>query len=45
MRPTHTLLATALTVLYRFLGSHLVLLDTRANVILDRIPCAIECTH
>lgn len=28
---------------YRFLGHHLVLLDIRANVILDRIPCAIEC--
>ena len=28
---------------YRFLGRHLILLDTRANVILDRIPCAIEC--
>ena len=27
---------------YRFLGRHLILLDTRANVILDRIPCAIE---
>jgi hypothetical protein len=29
---------------YRFLGSDLVLHDTRANVILDRLPCAIECT-
>jgi hypothetical protein len=29
---------------YRFLGRHLVLLDTRANVILDRITCAIECS-
>jgi hypothetical protein len=28
---------------YRFLGHHLILHDTRANVILDRIPCAIEC--
>jgi hypothetical protein len=27
---------------YRFLGRHLILLDTRANLILDRIPCAIE---
>lgn len=27
---------------YRFLGRHLILLDTRANVILDRIPCALE---
>lgn len=30
---------------YRFLGRHLILLDTRANVILDRIPYAIQCTH
>jgi hypothetical protein len=30
---------------YRFLGRHLILLDTRANVILDRMPCAIQCTH
>jgi hypothetical protein len=29
---------------YRFLGRHLILLDTRANVILDRIPYAIQCT-
>jgi len=28
---------------YRFLGSNLVLHDTRANVILDRLPCAIQC--
>ena len=27
---------------YRFLGRHLILLDTRANVILDRIPVAIQ---
>jgi hypothetical protein len=27
---------------YRFLGRHLILLDTRANVILDRIPFAIH---
>jgi hypothetical protein len=27
---------------YRFLGHHLILLDTRANVILDRIPFAIR---
>ncbi len=26
---------------YRFLGRHLILYDTRANMILDRIPCAI----
>jgi hypothetical protein len=31
-------------VQYRFLGRHLILLDTRANLILDRIPYAIECT-
>jgi hypothetical protein len=29
---------------YRFLGRHLILHDTRANVILDRIPCALQCT-
>jgi hypothetical protein len=28
---------------YRFLGRMLVLHDTRANVILDRIPCALVC--
>ncbi len=27
---------------YRFLGRHLILLDARANVILDRIPYAIQ---
>ena len=30
-------------VQYRFVGRHLILLDTRASVILDRIPYAIEC--
>ena len=30
-------------VQYRFVGRHLVLLDTRANLILDRIPNAIRC--
>lgn len=30
-------------VQYRFLGRHLVLHDTRANVILDRIACALSC--
>ena len=31
---------------YRFLGRQLILLDIRANVILDRIPCAIQSpTH
>ena len=30
-------------VQYRFLGRHLVLHDTRANLILDRIPYAIGC--
>ena len=30
-------------VYYRFLGRELVLHDTRANVILDRIPNAIRC--
>ena len=29
---------------YRFVGRHLILLDTRANVIIDRIPYAIRCT-
>jgi hypothetical protein len=29
---------------YRFVGRHLILLDTRANLILDRIPYAIHCT-
>jgi hypothetical protein len=29
---------------YRFLGRHLVLHDTRANVILDRISYAVQCT-
>ena len=28
---------------YRFLGRHLILLDTRARVLLDRIPYAIQC--
>ena len=28
---------------YRFLGRHLILLDTRASVILDRIPSAMQC--
>lgn len=28
---------------YRFSGRHLILLDTRASVILDRIPYAIQC--
>jgi hypothetical protein len=28
---------------YRFLGRQLILLDTRANVIIDRIPDAIQC--
>ena len=30
---------------YRFLGRHLILLDTVANVILDRIPYAIQCAN
>lgn len=30
---------------YRFLGQHLILHDTRANVILDRILDAIDCSH
>jgi hypothetical protein len=30
---------------YRFLGRDLILLDTRASVILDRIPSAIQCVQ
>ena len=30
-------------VQYRFLGRHLILHDTRANLILDRVPYAIRC--
>lgn len=30
---------------YRFLGRHLILLDIRANVILDQIPYAIRRVH
>ena len=30
---------------YRFLGRHLILHDTRANVILDRIRDAIDCPY
>jgi hypothetical protein len=52
-RPLSTVPATILAVLpalpddiqYRFLGRHLVLHDTRANVILDRIRCALACTR
>jgi hypothetical protein len=29
---------------YRLLGRHLILLDTRATLILDRIPYAIQCS-
>jgi len=51
-RPLSTVPANILALLprlpddiqYRFLGRHLVLHDTRANVILDRLPCAIQCT-
>jgi hypothetical protein len=28
---------------YRFLGRHLILLDVRANIIVDRMPCALVC--
>ena len=28
---------------YRFLGPHLILHDTKANVILDIMSCAIAC--
>lgn len=30
-------------VQYRFVGRHLILHDTRANVIVDRIYCALQC--
>jgi hypothetical protein len=50
-KPFSTVPATILAVLpalpddiqYRFLGRHLILLDIRANVILDWIPYAIRC--
>ena len=50
-KPFSTVPGTILAVLpalpddvqYRFLGRHLILLDIRANVILDRIPYAIRC--
>ena len=50
-KPFSTVPGTILAVLpalpddveYRFLGPHLILLDVRANVILDRIPYAIRC--
>ena len=28
---------------YRFLGPHMILLDIRANAIVDRMRCAIRC--
>jgi hypothetical protein len=50
-KPYSTVPGTILAVLpalppdveYRFLGRHLILLDVRADVILDRIPYAIRC--
>ena len=55
-KPYSTVPATILAALpalpadveYRFLGRHLILLDVRANVILDQIPYAIrraDCDH
>jgi hypothetical protein len=52
-RPVSTVPPSILAVLpelpddieYRFLGRDLVLHDTRANIILDRIPDAIQCTE
>jgi hypothetical protein len=52
-RPLSTMPGAILAVLpalpdgieYRFLGRDLILHDTRANVILDRISCAIECVQ
>ena len=51
-RPLSTMPPNVLAVLprlpddieYRFLGRDLILHDTRANIILDRIPYAIQCT-
>lgn len=50
-RPLSTVPANVLRILpelpadiqYRFLGRHLVLHDTRANIIVDRMTCAIPC--
>ena len=50
-QPLSTMPAAVLAVLpplpdgleYRFLGHDLILHDTRANVILDRITCALAC--
>jgi hypothetical protein len=50
-KPYSTVPATILAALpalpddveYRFVGRHLILLDVRANVILDKIPYAIRC--
>jgi hypothetical protein len=50
-RPRSTMPANLLAALpalpddiqYHFVGRHLILLDTRANLILDRIPHAIKC--
>ena len=50
-RPLSTMPGTFLLVLptlpegleYRFVGPHLILHDTRANVILDTMSCAIAC--
>ena len=52
-RPLSTMPGLVLRVLpplpdgveYRFLGNDLILHDTHANVILDRIPCAIACVE
>ena len=52
-KPYSTVPGTILAVLpalpddveYRFLGRHLILLDVRADVILDRIPYAIRCIN
>lgn len=50
-KPLSTMPVTVLLVLpvlpagleYRFLGPHLILHDTKANVILDTMSCAIPC--
>jgi hypothetical protein len=52
-RPLSTMPGLVLRVLpplpdgveYRFIGNDLILHDTHANVILDRMPCAIACVE
>ena len=52
-RPRATTPATVLAILptlppdieYRFVGRDLILLDTRANIVVDRIAGAVRCRH